>query len=176
MITYGNSKEPNKYFLIQKYRRLNLQIKRIKNIDMSTTTTTIIKKEETQPIKKTAGSTSQTIKESTYYEKRGSTTARSNNNTLLPTKALARHSYSGQKLPDSLIRSGVQTTKITTTTTTTKVQRGKYGQNNKDENISSQSYRGQKKGQSPTNSQSSKYQLNKPDTEYRKKALSPEHE
>ena len=173
MITYGNSKEPNKYSYT-KITTTESGDKKVKNLDMITTTTTIIKKEETQPIKKTTGgSTSQTIKESTYYEKRGSTTARSNN-TLLPTKAIARYSYSGPKLPDSFIRSGVQTTKITTTTTTSTVQRGKYGKNNKDENIPSQSYRGQKKGQSPENTQSSKYQLKKPDTEYRKKALSPD--
>ena len=146
MITYGNSKEPNKYSYT-KITTTESGDKKVKNLDMITTTTTIIKKEETQPIKKTTGgSTSQTIKESTYYEKRGSTTARSNN-TLLPTKAIARYSYSGPKLPDSFIRSGVQTTKITTTTTTSTVQRGKYGKNNKDENIPSQSYRGQKKGQ-----------------------------
>ena len=148
------------------------------NLDMIKTTTTIIKEEESEPGAIRRENTLQPIKES-YYSKKVTTSTKTNNSP--PIQAMKRFSYSGVKPSDSYDRSGTKITQttITTTTTTTTALRGRNGKNDKNINTSPQSYRGnQNKVLSPRNNQSisKNYQLKKPESGNKKRALSPEPE
>jgi hypothetical protein len=148
------------------------------NLDMIKTTTTIIKEEESEPGAIRRENTLQPIKES-YYSKKVTTSTKTNNSP--PIQAMKRFSYSGVKPSDSYDRSGTKITQttITTTTTTTTALRGKNGKNDKNKNTSPQGYKGnQNKVLSPRNNQniSKNYQLKRPESGNKKRALSPEPE
>jgi hypothetical protein len=145
---------------------------------MIKTTTTIIKEEESEPGAIRRENTLQPIKES-YYSKKVTTSTKTNNSP--PIQAMKRFSYSGVKPSDSYDRSGTKITQttITTTTTTTTALRGRNGKNDKNINTSPKSYKGnQNKVLSPRNNQSisKNYQIKRPESGNKKRALSPEPE